>query len=370
MGDVLTQSQIDALLSAAQAGTLEDEVAEEKKVRKYDFHTPKKFTKDRLKLIGGVYENYARLIASHLTSLMRLDIEVELLAVEEQRYYEFNNALSEEDIIAFVHTEFPEAEEEPLVDPVFFQLSVQIIHAFVDRMLGGTGDDDPISDDAVITEVEMVLYENLLTKIAPVMDDVWDVYIDARFRYSRIETNPRLVQAIGMDEIVVIVAFSIRINETYGQMNVCLPGSMLDYIFNEIEESARRLNRKKEAQTKEERDSIFNQIEESDLEVVAHMDYTYLLLNDIFRMQVGDIINLAIPKDSTICLDVGGNPWFKGKMGTFKTSKAVKIEKVLDHPDALENPSGLFEVFESSEEEQPQEPYVPAAEEAYTDERL
>lgn len=353
MGDVLSQSQIDALLSAAQAGTLEEEVAEEKKVRKYDFHTPKKFTKDRLKLISGVYENYARLVASHLTSIMRMDIEVELLAVEEQRYYEFNNALSEEDIIAFINTSFNDADPDEIIDPIFFQLSIQIIHGFVDRMLGGAGDDDPSSDDPTITEVEMVLYENLLTKIAPVMDDVWEVYVDSHFTYSRIETNPRLVQAIGMDEIVVIVAFSIRINEIYGQMNVCLPGSMLEYIFNKIEESSNLLNRKKELQTEEERENIFQRIEESELEMVAHMDYTYMLLGDIFKMRPGDIINLAIPKDSSVRIDVGGNPWFKGKMGVYKDSKAVKLNKILDHTDPYDESSDIFyEVVESLAEDE------------------
>ena len=353
MSDVLSQSQIDALLSAAQAGTLEEEVTEEKKARKYYFHTPKKFTKDRLKLISGVYENYARLVASHLTSIMRMDIEVELLAVEEQRYYEFNNALSEDDIIAFINANFLDADADEVVDPVFFQLSIQIIHGFVDRMLGGAGDDDPSSDDATITEVEMVLYENLLTKIAPVMDAVWEVYVDSQFTYSRIETNPRLVQAIGMDEIVVIVAFNIRINEIYGQMNVCLPGSILEYIFKKIEESSNLLNRKKELQTQEERDSIFQRIEDSELEIVAHMDYTYLLLDDIFKMRPGDVINLAIPKNSTVQMDVGGNPWFKGKMGVFKNSKAVKIERILDHEDPLEEGSeSFYEVLETLAEAQ------------------
>ncbi|MGN1350213.1 MAG: flagellar motor switch protein FliM [Anaerovoracaceae bacterium] len=372
MSDVLSQSQIDALLSAAQAGTLEEEVTEEKKVRKYDFHTPKKFTKDRLKLISGVYENYARLVASHLTSIMRMDIEVELLAVEEQRYYEFNNALSEDDIIAFINAKFVDHEEEEIMDPVFFQLSIQIIHGFVDRMLGGTGDDDPSSDDPTITEVEMVLYENLLTKIAPVMDSVWEVYVDSHFTYSRIETNPRLVQAIGMDEIVVIVAFSIRINEIYGQMNVCLPGSILEYIFKKIEESSNLLNRKKELQTEEDRESIFQRIEESELEVVAHMDYVYMLLQDIFSMQPGDILNLGIPKNSTITLDVGGTQWFKGKMGVFRDNKAVKIERVLDHKDPLEEESELyFEVMETLQKEKNgQNEGTDAASGTATDERL
>lgn len=331
MGDVLSQSQIDALLSAAQAGTLDEEVSEEKKTKKYDFHTPKKFTKDRLRLISGVYENYARLIASHLTSMMRMDIEVELLAVEEQRYYEFNNALMEEDVLAFVDYEFADYDE--LMDPVLIQMSIPIIHGFVDRMLGGSGDSDPASDSNTITDVEMAVYENLTSKIAPVMNDVWDTYVDVDFKFMRMEVNPRLVQAMGMEEIVVIVALSVRINEIYGQMNVCLPSEMLDFIFKKIEENASLLNRRKENQTEDEKESIMAQIEESNLPIVARLSPQSILLDDLFRMRPGDIVNLAIPVDSECLIDVGGQQWFLGKMGTFRGNKAVVIDAVVDHEE-------------------------------------
>lgn len=335
MGDVLSQRQIDVLLNAAQAGTLEDDVAEEKKTRKYDFHTPRKFTKDRLRLISGVYENYARLVASHLTSIMRMDIEVELLAVEEQRYYEFNNALMEDDVLAMIETDFDDGRDEVL-DPVLVQMSIPVIHGFVDRMLGGTGDSDPASESNTITDVEMALYENLIDKITPVMDDVWDSYVDVQFEFQRMEVNPRLVQAVGMEEIVVIVALSVRINQVCGQMNVCLPSDMLDYIFRKIEESADSLSRKKESQTKEEKEAIMNQIQESQLDIVARLSPREILLSDLFHLRPGDVINLAIPVGTDCLIDVGGKLWFHGKMGTYRGNKAVVIDKVDDHGDVTE----------------------------------
>ncbi len=52
MADVLSQSQIDMLLSSMRGGDAETdkkEVKEEKKYKSYDFYSPKKFTKDKLK---------------------------------------------------------------------------------------------------------------------------------------------------------------------------------------------------------------------------------------------------------------------------------------------------------------------------------
>ncbi len=66
MAEVLSQSQIDALLSAMNSGEGElnppQEEKPEKKYRKYDFSSPRKFTKDRIKMLMSIFENYARVI--------------------------------------------------------------------------------------------------------------------------------------------------------------------------------------------------------------------------------------------------------------------------------------------------------------------
>ena len=99
MAEVLSQSQIDALLNAARNGEMDlaakAESSSEKKYRKYDFYSPRKFTKDRLKMLSGVFENYTRIINSRINGLLHTTCEIEVESVEEQRYYEFSNALLE-----------------------------------------------------------------------------------------------------------------------------------------------------------------------------------------------------------------------------------------------------------------------------------
>ena len=61
MSEVLSQSQIDALLNAVHSGEKNLEPSQEqteKKYRKYDFTTPRKFTKDHIKMLNGIFDNY------------------------------------------------------------------------------------------------------------------------------------------------------------------------------------------------------------------------------------------------------------------------------------------------------------------------
>ena len=89
MAEVLSQSQIDALLNAARSGEMDldapKEEQPEKKYRKYDFYSPRKFTKDRIKILNSIFESYARVINSRLNALLHATCEIEVETVEELR---------------------------------------------------------------------------------------------------------------------------------------------------------------------------------------------------------------------------------------------------------------------------------------------
>ena len=70
MSEVLSQSQIDALLSSMRSGDNVEQAEDkqpEKKYRKYDFTTPRKFTKDRIKMLNGILKTTRVLSARVLT---------------------------------------------------------------------------------------------------------------------------------------------------------------------------------------------------------------------------------------------------------------------------------------------------------------
>lgn len=120
MAEKLSQSQIDALLSSMRGGggaAPPQEEVPEKKYRKYDFKSPRKFTKDRLKMISGIYDNYSRIINTRINGLLHATCEVEVESVEEQRYYEFQNALSDSTVLTVAYLNMEGADEE---DPVLF----------------------------------------------------------------------------------------------------------------------------------------------------------------------------------------------------------------------------------------------------------
>ena len=167
MADVLSQQQIDELLNSfsAQGTKAFEEIEEEKndkKIKNYDFKMPKKFTKEKLKVIDSIFESYARVLSSYLTGLMRIYCKVEVLQIEEQRYYEFNNALPDYVIMALVNMGI---SDEDLLETVgILQISNPITFTIMDRLMGGGGLYSEVNRD--FTEIEVGLMTNVLTKMA------------------------------------------------------------------------------------------------------------------------------------------------------------------------------------------------------------
>ncbi len=322
MAEVLSQSQIDALLNAARSGELDvDKPAEksaEQKYRKYDFYSPRKFTKDRLKMLNSIFESYARVINSRINALLHATCEIEVDSVEEQRYYEFSNALTESDVLSLAEIEVERLQGD---DPILVHMDTPVVLSMLDRMMGGEGDPDPtLPSDYNMTDLELNMYESLLADLIPIMGSSWENYITLHFSYVRTEVNPTLVQLIGYDETVVIVGLNIKFPNCTGRMSLCLPGEMLTNVFTEI---SKNTSRRTTGEDKSE--EIFDSLRDSELEIVAELARTRILLSDLYHLNVGDVVDIKRSKDAPVFLNIGGRRWFDGKMGTSNKQVAVKI---------------------------------------------
>lgn len=324
MAEVLSQSQIDALLSAARSGEMDlnrsDQDAE-KKYRKYDFYSPRKFTKDRLKMINSVFENYTRIINSRINGLLHTTSEISVESVEEQRYYEFSNALSDGDVLTLADVDV-QGVRETEETPVLFHLSTGLVLNMMDRLMGGEGEGTANTPAGYsFTALELKLYEDILKDMIGILGGSWENYIDLNFAFRRVESNPTLVQLIGLDETVVIIGISIKFPNASGRMSICLPGMMLTNIFAQIA----ALNQVGRGAGENHSEEIMDILRDSRLEITAELGRTQLTLQDIYYLNVGDVVDLGHPTQVPVNLYIGGQPWFNGKLGTQGGNMAVKI---------------------------------------------
>lgn len=330
MGEVLSQSQIDALLKSVSSGSVPTSQTDEsggKKERKYDFHAPKKFTKDHLKLLDSIYTNYSRVLSSYLTSMLRIPCEITLADIEEQKYMEFNNAIGEDEVVSLVDVKIAESEEE--ADMAMIKFSNTAIYQILDRLMGGNGELDDMEEEMQLTEIEISLFANLNEHIVPLMNEAWQHYSNTSFSFNRIEVNPRVMQVFSGEDTVIILIFNIQVNETLGTISICLPGNAMETLFRMFDEG-KNVSKRAENSGESFADDTLTNLSATTLEVSVKLGDVEISLSDMYYLKVGDVINLNKPQQSEVMLYVEDKPWFSADLGMFKKNIAVKLNDYLN----------------------------------------
>lgn len=329
MADVLTQAQIDEMLKSVAMGN--DPVVtstDEEKVKEYDFRAPKKFTKEQIKVLESIFENYARLLSSYLTGMLRLYSRVTLVNIEEQRYNEFNNALPDYVVMGMV--DLGVKDDEVSETDVIIQLSNAVTFTMIDRLLGGKGSYSDVNRD--FTEIEITIMTDIMKSFSGLLKEPWMSHIDLEPRFIGIETNSRVVQTIGHEDTVIIVALEVEINDTKSIVSVCIPAINLDEIMGKFISRYTRNGRKIDAgREQDRRDSILRGITTTELVVKAVLGEINLDMYEVLTLQVNDVIPLDKKISSNITVKVGDRVWCDGKLGTYNNKKAIMIENFLEN---------------------------------------
>ena len=331
MAEVLSQQQIDDLLGKLQSGNVDFNAIEEqssaKKVKEYDFLSPKKFTREQLRLLENIFDSFSRLFALYLSSLLRMSCQTQVLQAEEEEYREFSNALSDSVLVGVVgmHNRDCNIEDKEIL----IEISRPVSFCILDRMLGGDGSGYMVDRD--YTDIELSLLEYLFKQITGILKNAWSNSFELEHTLDRVETNAQMIQFIQQDESVAIVVVEVTLNELKGNVNICLPAASLEEIFKIFDSRYVKVSKKSDPkQERQRRDAIMGSLRDTPLAVSAILGKTDISLRELLSLQRGDIIPLDTRvADNSVTVNVEDQEWFTGTLGTKKKKYAVRINKIL-----------------------------------------
>ena len=346
MPETLSQDEIDALLrSFSSEAPAEDEAKPEagggadvsvaaavipktdKKIKPHDFQNPKIFSKEQIQTISRIYDNYAKHLSSFMSGTLRSECTLNIISIEEQKYFEYSNALSESIMMSVL-------DVRPLEGSMLIEIKRDTCYLIMEKLLGGVGDAPVVQPD--FTEIELKLLEKFYRQVIRFLKDSWANITDMTPTLDRLETNARLTQIMPLDEIVIIVLLSVKIGEHEGSMSICIPCINLDTILGEAANYAMLNRKRKHVDTEKTRTSIMEHVNTSKLDVRGILGNTTLTLQEVSHLQVGDVIPIDKPVDSPVVLRIGTLDWFDGEIGTKRNKMAVKIKNVLRRTQPLQ----------------------------------
>lgn len=326
MAEILSQSQIDELLSNLSSGdvNLQELEINEKKIKEYDFRSPKKITNETIKLIKGIYENYCRILTSRLTSMLRLMCDVTVEQVEESIFHEYNNALDDYVLMGLIDVKYPDQTSSD--SQILMEVSKSLSFVIIDRLLGGKGEEYGNLRD--YTDIELYLLDKVLKQLIVQMGPIWEGTLEIGTELSKIETNSRFVQSINYNDSVVVIVLDATINESSGKITICIPSNIIDEIFKKASINAKINSKKLDENIEKRKEAILDTIKHSNLNVAGVLGSAQADLQDIINMKVGDLIILDKNIDSPVDVCINGDKWFEGKWGVRKNKNVIKINKI------------------------------------------
>lgn len=323
MPNILSQNEIDELLSALASGqdSPVDEMSEDesKLIRSYDFRTANKFSKDQMRTLHFIYDNFASRLSTYLSGTLRAICEVEVISIEEQTFSELSNSMPSPVIVSIISM-------PPLASSVLFEITPVIAYEIISRLLGGTGQFE--NTDKSFTEIELSIMERVIRRMLSLMNEAWEKINKVSTSLERVETSSQYVQIVSANEPIAIVTLNVKIGEISDIINLCIPHVAVQPIAKKLVMKTWYADNSA-AKTTEERDNFESRLSGIYLNLFAVFNTTPATIGDVLSTKVGDVIQIDHNINRPVTVRVDHLPKFKGAVGIQDSNYAVRIVEIL-----------------------------------------
>jgi flagellar motor switch protein FliM len=327
MTEVLSQDEIDQLLTAISAGEVEPQevqhAPDQKKIKIYDFKRPDKFSKDQMRTVSIMHETFARLTTTSLSAQLRSLVHVHVASVDQLTYEEFIRSIPNPTTLAVINM-------DPLRGSAILEVDPAVTFSIIDRLFGGQGEGAKFQRD--LTDIEQSVMEGIIVRVLGNMREAWSTVIDLRPRLGQIETNPQFAQIVPPTEMVVLVTLETKVGEVEGMMNFCIPYLTIEPIISKLSaqywySSVRR------GGTTENLNVLKDRLASVRVTLVAEIGTMQLTMRDVLGLRPGDVIRLPDTRvGDPMPVTIGARKKFLCRPGVLGNKVAVQVVRKIEEP--------------------------------------
>jgi len=325
MNEVLSQDEIDQLLTAISSGEIETEsvsqTQEQRKIKIYDFKRPDKFSKEQIRTVSIMHETFARLTTTAMSAQLRSLVNVHVASVDQLTYEEFIRSIPNPTTLGIINM-------DPLKGSAVLEIDPAITFSIIDRLFGGKGEGTKVNRD--LSDIEQSVMENIIVRILGNLREAWSQVIDLRPRLGQIETNPQFAQIVPPTEMVVLVTLETKVGEVEGMMNFCIPYLTIEPIISKL--SAQYMySSVRSGGTTENLNILKERLSLIGITVSAEIGNMNLTVRDLLSLQRGDVIRLPdVRTGDPMVLKIGNREKFMCRPGVVGNKLAVQITEKLE----------------------------------------
>jgi flagellar motor switch protein FliM len=230
--EVLSQEEIDQLLTAINAGDTEPEdfrpASQCRKIKIYDFKRPDKFSKEQIRTMSILHETFARQATFVLTNRFKISCHVHVASVDQLTYEEFIRSIPTPTTLAVIDL------NGTMENQTIIEIDPAISFSFIYRAFGGNKDDGCVKKQHELTRLEWIVMTDVITRLLDCMRESWAQILDIYPEISHRDTTPQFINTVPPTEMTVLVTLEAKIGETEGMININYPYRCLEGVMDRL----------------------------------------------------------------------------------------------------------------------------------------
>ena len=256
----------------------------------YDFRRPIQLSREHQRILQLGFDGFARQATTVFTSALRSVCSVSLTTIDQRTYAEYVDSLESTTYMTLYTT-------DPMPGRGVLDLPLGAVMSCVDHMLGGPGTgQQPLRP---LTEIESGVISGLVDRLLAEMRYSLAAIIALDPQVTGVEYSPQFAQVAGVSDVMVVIAFELRIDDRPHRMSVCLPFSGLHPHLQAAAAPAPVSNRER-ALRAEAASLLQASFQDVPVEVAVRFRSTTVDPATLASLQPGDVLRLAHPASAPL----------------------------------------------------------------------
>ena len=316
---VLSQAEIDALLTAISAGPVEDDSASynhHKKIKIYDFKRPDIFSREQLRTISNSFDLFAKAYAKFLNNYTKTNkCDIHVASVDQLTFEEFTRSI-------------PSPTEANIsqvtIDKSVFAMITEVNPSISFKLLNLPVDPKKACKNRDLTDGEIDRWEKEI--VAPTLDILKKTFrmaFDSNVRSiknAKTETNPTHFDCIRPESMVCLVTLEVAVDGEEGMINICLPHNLAHKLCNDY-------NGIVDPDTTQFNVDKFRNLVKVNLK--ASLGNASMPIKDVENLGEGSIIELDKLAGEPVDIEIDGKVFAKGEVVVIDETFGVRLVEMI-----------------------------------------
>jgi len=322
---ILTQDEIDALLTTVTSGPSEqpeitpapsEELA--RTVVTYDFKHPNRVSKDQVRTLENIHDNFAGHISSTLSAALRTMVDVDLVSVDQINYSEYVMSL----VTPSCSYTFA---AKPLDGLCILDYNPTLPFSFIDRIFGGG--EKSLEIERELTGIEKTVVSKITKRIFGDLEKSWRNICPIDVEEKSFETNPQFMQIIPAGETVIVVSLQLKLFKSTGLMTICYPYVSLEPVMDKL--SAQNwIDATKKRNVEESREKNRDNIKDVDIELAITLARTRITMKEFLNLKIGDVVATESKITEPAEVQIAGRKKYFCRPGLLGKRRAGQITEI------------------------------------------